>query len=337
MMRYLREVSKDRQVFITTHSTNFLDTTQMKNIYLVSKDATTMAQQLDQREVEERVPTELGIRLSSLFIYDRLVFVESQTDEDIMRAWASTCGVNFDQANVGFIHMFGARNLSYFAAEGTLAFLAKRQVKMWFMIDRDERDEGDIEVIQGRLGRNAEASVLERREIENYLVHPRVLAMQIAKKLVVGGGVGEDQPEAEDLVPLIQESAEKLRNFAIFKRMAKTMLQPLYPRRVEPSSLVEGNGPEQIVGDEINVWESRVSELKDSITEEARRQSQEVAEKWEERKLDIVPGDLLIDMVYRNYGVRFRKDRRDGVELAKMMIKDEIGSELVGLLRRIVT
>ena len=229
-----------------------------------------------------------------------MVFVESQTDEDIIRAWASTCGVNFDQANVGFIHMFGARNFSYFAAEGTLAFLAKRQVKMWFMIDRDERDESDIETIRGRLGNNAEASVLERREIENYLVHPRVLAMQISKKLTLGGRTSEDLPEADDLGPLIQESAEKLRNFAIFKRMAKTMLKPLYPNRIDSSSLVEEKSPEQVVGDEIGIWESRVSELRASITDEAGRQSQEVAEKWEESKLDIVPGDLLIDMVYSN-------------------------------------
>ena len=72
MLRYLREVSRDRQMFVTTHSTNFLDTATMKNIYLVSKSETTTAQLLDQGDVEEQVPIELGIRLSSLFIYDRL-------------------------------------------------------------------------------------------------------------------------------------------------------------------------------------------------------------------------------------------------------------------------
>ena len=84
---------------------------------------------------------------------------------------------------MGFIHLEGARNLSYFAAEATLSFLSKRQVKMWFMIDRDERDEEDIRVIRKRLGNNAVASVLEKREIENYLIHPRVLVEHIATKL----------------------------------------------------------------------------------------------------------------------------------------------------------
>ena len=75
-------------------------------------------------QVEEKIPVELGIRLSSLFIYDRLVFVESQSDEEIIRAWAQTLGANLNQSNVGFIHMDGARNLRYFAAESTLSFLA---------------------------------------------------------------------------------------------------------------------------------------------------------------------------------------------------------------------
>ena len=128
MMRHLREVSQDRQVFITTHSTNFLDRAEMKHIYLVSKRESTSAQLLNQSEVEEQVPSELGLRLSSLFIYDRLVFVESQTDEDIMRAWASILKIDFNQSNVGFIHMGGARSLSSFATSSTLAFLAKRRL-----------------------------------------------------------------------------------------------------------------------------------------------------------------------------------------------------------------
>ena len=47
MMRYLKRISSDLQVFITTHSTNFLDTAEMKNVYLVSKPDSTRVQLLD--------------------------------------------------------------------------------------------------------------------------------------------------------------------------------------------------------------------------------------------------------------------------------------------------
>ena len=335
MMRYLKEVSRDRQVFITTHSTNFLDTTDMKNIYLVSKTDSTFVQLLDQREVEEQVPLELGIRLSSLFIYDRLVFVESQTDEDIVRAWASTIDVNLNQSNVGFIHMGGARNLSYFAASSTLSFLAKRRVKMWFLIDRDEKDEHDITAIRERLGHDAVPLVLNKREIENYLIHPRILADQISLKLTANRSRDRNEPDIEDIRVAIDKSAENLKKMTIFKRVTKRLCRPLYPNRSRVLEDLDGKTVEEKTIEEIEALEAKVDELKSTIADEIERQSQEVETLWNERPQDIVPGDLLIDMVYKNYGVRFHKERGDGVNIARMMTKSEIGPELEELINSI--
>src|SRR5437764_13310640 len=110
MMRYLKHVSASCQVFATTHSTGFLDTSQLTNVYLVSKDGSTHVQLVTREEAETLVPKELGIRLSSLFMFDRLVFVEGQSDEDVIREWASILGVNLSQANVGFLPMHGVHN-----------------------------------------------------------------------------------------------------------------------------------------------------------------------------------------------------------------------------------
>ena len=337
MMRYLKEVSQDRQMFLTTHSTNFLDSSEMKNIYLVSKTESTSAQLLEQGEVEDQIPAELGIRLSSLFIYDRLVFVESQTDEDIVRAWASTYDINLDQANVGFIHMGGSRPLSYFAANSTLSFLSKRQVRMWFMIDRDEKEAEDIRQIRERLGDRAVASVLGKREIENYLIHPRILADQIAFKLRERGIRDGNVPNQEEIGALIERSVEELKNIAIFNRVAKRICRPLYPSQTQQLRDGDSRTTEERVTEQVEAWETDLSELRSAIGEETRRQTEEVERRWKEQKLEIVPGDWLIDMVYRHYEVRFRKERGDGVELAKMMTKDEIGSELEVLIKNIGT
>jgi predicted ATP-dependent endonuclease of OLD family len=78
----------------------------MKNVYLVSKpEGSTEIQLLDMEQAEARLPKELGVRLSSLFMFDRLVFVEGPTDEAILREWANTLNLNLSQANVGFISM----------------------------------------------------------------------------------------------------------------------------------------------------------------------------------------------------------------------------------------
>ena len=336
MMGYLKEVSRKCQVFITTHSTNFLDHAEMKNIYLVSKAESTSVELVGQSEAEEHIPAELGIRPSSLFIHDRLVFVESPTDEEIIREWASKLDVNLNQANVGFVHMGGARNLSYFATSSTLAFLAKRQVTLWFLIDHDEKDEEDIGTIRDKLGSNAVAAVLDKREIENYLVIPKHLATQIVNKASKHGAKVE-LPSYEELDGLIQKSADSLKEAAIFKRVAKILCQPLYPRLIQRSEDIDGRTADERVSEQIGEWEAKVIELKSAIAEETKRQAIEVERDWDRRSLDMVPGDSLIDMVYKHYGVRFHKDRGDGVDLARMMTKDDICQEIAELIQSIGT
>ncbi|MEH1901270.1 MAG: AAA family ATPase [Nostoc sp.] len=45
IMRYLKRIICNCQVFLTTHSTNFLDTGEMKNVYLVFKPNSTQIRQ----------------------------------------------------------------------------------------------------------------------------------------------------------------------------------------------------------------------------------------------------------------------------------------------------
>jgi putative ATP-dependent endonuclease of the OLD family len=50
---------------------------------------------LTMQDVEEQIPKELGIRLSSLFMFDRLIFLEGKSDESILRELAARIRVNF--------------------------------------------------------------------------------------------------------------------------------------------------------------------------------------------------------------------------------------------------
>ena len=62
--------------------------------------------------------------------------------------------------------------------------------------------------------------------------------------------------------------------------------------------------------------------------------SEDVEKQWKSNKLSIVPGDLLIDMVCKEYGVRFKKEK-DGSRLASFMKKDEIDTEIKNIIREI--
>ena len=335
MMRYLKRISSDCQVFIATHSTNFLDTGEMKNIYLVSKPDSTRIQLVDYEDAEAQIPRELGIRLSSLFMFDRIIFVEGPSDETILREWASTLGVNLSQSNVGFIHMRGARNFTHFAAEATISFLTKRQVQMWFIMDRDERDSAEIDRLKEIAGENAVVKVLERREIENYLICHRAIIEFIGLKRGLSGNRSEQGlPTESDVINTIEGCAEKLKQIAIDKRVANILCRPVYPSTERLFESSQETAITDRVADEIRQLIEQLGKAKSKAEDVYKEQYEYVDRVWQSDKLAIVPGDLLLDMMCQEYGVRFKKDR-DGERLAALMNEDEIAMEIGKIIREI--
>lgn len=329
-MRYLKRISGECQVFATTHSTNFLDTGDLRNVYLVSKnDISTQVRLLNVEEAEAQIPRELGIKLSSFFMFDRLVFVEGPSDEDIVREWATTLGVNFSQANVGFVSMGGVRNFTHFAAEKVLSFLTKRQVDVWFLMDRDERNEDEVTKIESQLGDKAKVHFLKRREIENYLLVPRPVVELIALKKQ--SPTFTETTSVSEVRSKIEACADTLKQTAVDKRVAKNACKPVFPSR---DRLVGEEAIEQKVTAELDRMIAYLEEAKCSIPKLMDNEAEAIDRHWPERKLSLVPGDELLDMVFQEYGLRFRKER-DGARLAALMQEDEIEQEIASVIRGI--
>jgi putative ATP-dependent endonuclease of OLD family len=339
MMRFLKRVSANTQVFITTHSTNFLDTSDMENVYLVAKNESTHAQLVGLEEAQARIPQELGIRLSSLFMYDRLVFVEGPSDEAVMREWASTLGANLSQANVGFVAMGGVRNFGYFANEAMMAFFSKRQVRVSFVVDHDEKEEADIARLKQMVGDRASVHVLQKRELENYLLCPRALADFIALKRQMGGNDDSqtaDSPTPEVVAERLSEAAEALRPLAVGKRLVKSILAPLFPVDALPAASQSAPITPDLVQ---SALKSAITSLEARSREIDKKYAQceaVVDSEWETRKLDLIPGDELIDETCQKFGIRFVKER-DAGRLASLFLKDEIGDEISTLIATFAT
>ena len=337
MMRYLKKLSSNHQIFLTTHSTNFLDTAEMKNVYLISKTESTQVQHINLEEAEAQVPKELGLRLSSLFMFDRFVFVEGKSDEGILREWASKIRVNFSQCNVGFVVMEGVQNFAHYAQERTFDILTKRQVKILFLIDRDEREEAEVAKLKSRCGDNAEVVILERREIENYLLCPRAITEFIkAKKERASLKDAEVALTESNVKVVIEECAEQLKQFSIEKRVGKMVCKPFYPSRAR---LFQENAEDSIVkrvSSEITTLIEQLQALKDGAVDMHHAQVEFVNNEWDKNKLSIVPGDMLLDKVCQKYGVRFRKEQ-DGPRLAALMTESEINPEIREIIKKIVT
>ncbi len=173
---YLNEKGQTQQIFIATHSTNFLDVSSRQNVYVASRHGLeTRIEKVASEDDILRIPADIGLRPSTLFMFDRLAFVEGPTDEDMIRAFSKTLGVESALKNVGFVKLGGASNIVYYSIDATLDLLSKRQIPMTFVLDRDERSDAETQKIEKRLGSRASFVVLSRRELENYLLDPEAI------------------------------------------------------------------------------------------------------------------------------------------------------------------
>lgn len=337
MMRYLKEKSGYCQVFVTTHSTNFIDTAEMKNVYLVSKSDSTQVQLLDFEEAETQIPRELGIRFSSLFMFDRLVFVEGPSDVSIIREWASTLKVNLSQVNVGFITLEGARNFSHYAQGKTLSFLTKRRVKIWFLLDRDERQNSEITRLEQTLGEKATVKVLKRREVENYLLSPQAIMefIKLKRELASQANTNNALPLTEaEIRKLLDECAEKLKRSVIDKQVARLTCRSVHPSLEFSFDGTQGTPITQKVIDENQKMIKRLEEAINKVEDVYQEQTKYVNDVWQYSKFDLVPGDHLLDMVCQKYDVRYKKEL-DGSRLASLINENELDREIKEIIQEI--
>jgi energy-coupling factor transporter ATP-binding protein EcfA2 len=332
MMRYLKAIGQDCQIFITTHSTNFLDTAEMRNVYLASRNGSTSVQLINVEEAEQSIPRELGIRLSSLFMFDRLVFIEGPTDEDVIREWASIYKINIAQASVGFVPMGGVRNLAHFTTEATINFLSKRRVTMFFILDRDEREEAEVQRLSAQLGDKAKLIVLKKREIENYLLSPRAIAKFIEWKHQLAGNKEYQIANISEVEQALDKCADALKNVAIERRVAKITCLPIYPNRNDVLNCVSGLPLLDRVRQEFSCQKARLDKLEENLQTILKTQTELVENNWTTKKQDLVPGDLLLDEVCKMFGMRFNKER-DSARLASLMRESEIDFEIRDILR----
>lgn len=125
-----------------------------------------------------------------------------------------------------------------------------------------------------------------------------------------------------------------MKQFAINKRVVKILGKPVYPSTENILKEIQDNSITNKIGEEIEKMIDKLEENKrktESIYEDNVRL---VNNDWSSNKLDIVPGDLLIDRVCKEYGIRFKKER-DGFRLAALMNENEIDNEISEIIHEI--
>jgi hypothetical protein len=258
-------------------------------------------------------------------MFDRLVFVEGPSDEAVIREWAVTIGVNLNQANVGFISIGGVRNFAHYATETIFTFLSKRQVQSWFILDRDERDNSEVEMLKTKLGAKAQVVVLEKREIDNFLLSSPALERFIRLKQKMSGKTPLREPDVQSVEIAMNECADSLMQRTIDKRVTRALCSPV---RAE-IDWTKSPGPPigERVSEVLADMQQQVEATRSQAPSIIEQQTKAVSDVWSERKLDLVQGDILLDLVCQRFGTRYKKSN-DAGRLAALMEKHQIDAQL---------
>jgi hypothetical protein len=217
----------------------------------------------------------------------------------------------------------------------------KAPVPHLFVLDRDERSESEINRLETRLGECIH--FLQRRELENYLLAPPALLQALRQKCE--GDVATldriDATSEQEVMDLIRDTADGLQGRVLLKRI-----------RAELPGLREGLLPREALGELIpyaadgalsqqlaEALHRRASAHLDSVNVETlvQRQREALDHEWadSERRVELAPGEELINAVFHHFGRRYDK-AKDTPRIAQCMQADEVPREIHELLRRIV-
>ena len=233
--------------------------------------------------------------------------------------------------------MGSARNFTHYASKATVDLLAKRKVKISFILDRDEASEEEVRQLVDKLGDVSQTHVLKKREIENYLAVPRALTEFINEKRNLQG-LKPGEVSEELVAKRIATCADELKQLAIQKRVIRSLFAPVYFDRKTIFETPDAEFDERL-SSAIDSQIAALSARKEEIQRLMEQEESHVSEMWDSRRLDIVPGDELARYGLRPAKVskaRFKK-RRDGSRLARLLKVDELSTEIGDLLRSLVS
>lgn len=346
--RFVQEMlaEQDRQVFITTHSSAFVNQPRPPRVYRVALNhgRSEVASADDSASLGSMLG-DIGARNSDVLLSDAVLFVEGPSDRDILLEIALRLNRSLPGHGVTVVPIGGGREpgRQISARSELLEAISKgTPVPHLFVFDRDQRGSAELDLLQRNL--KERAHVLRGREIENYLLHPSgikgalTLRFQTDRdRLERVQNVGDD--EIQDLV---RQATNQLFNDVVMKRIRSEIgglpggflddetLGILIPHASEPNlpSLVV-----EAVDRRVQTYTDRLA-LEELVDRE--RSAIEIAWTNEDERAWLAPGADILTSVFRSFDARYRKTE-DGEYIARTIDIAHVDQELVELIDRAVS
>lgn len=138
VFRFIRSQCTSIQIFLTTHSTVFMDQCNNEEIWQMSEvKGATVSSRIEGVENLREVAFLLGIAPSDVMMANNILFVEGPTDALVIRSWAKLMGIPLDYPRVKIIPLRGAGKGRYHLGVWTEAAVAA-EIPLFVLLDGDK-------------------------------------------------------------------------------------------------------------------------------------------------------------------------------------------------------
>lgn len=197
----LKDVSKRKQIIITTHCSIFIDMVNLNNAWIFRKEnRETKVYRIQHAEDLRAVSYELGIRPSDIFLAENILFVEGPIDKTVYRIWAERLGIDLKSPIIAVIPL-GGKSKGKRHLQAWVEVTKNLPVSISMILDKDAKSEAE-KLIEDKLATRRMISVLNKGAIEDY--YDSSILMIVMKEKY-----GEKFTE-DDLKP---QQSEDLMNF----------------------------------------------------------------------------------------------------------------------------
>ena len=322
LLGHIEEWARTSQFLVTTHSPVFLDQRSDSSRTILVRREKGKSTLLPSLARDTEPLTDLGVRLADVASAERILLVEGPNDAAIVRLWFPTEAASGQVAIIGTGGGDRAWQTDLIAQVVEEADdLARRFL---FVRDRDELTPDDI----AKLERSANIHVLSRREIENYLLDPQALHEVLAE---VADGEVPSTVEIESKLPTI---ADSLRPTVLIKMTAARLAPIRLFEKQEIRNLVESEADLDVLISHVATRVGDPKALKERVRSAWAESEQVLESEWSTRKLELAPGEEILQRLWESAGVQFSK-RGHGQMIASAL--DSVPAEFASVMTRLLS
>lgn len=343
--RYLFEKLYDveRQVFIATHSSTFINLTKPLSLYQVlHRNGRTQINRCDPEELEA-VLEDIDVRNSDVLFSDAVLFVEGPGDRDVLTIFSEKLHMNVAERNINVLPMGGGKHAERGApirSDLLRNISRKATVPHMFLLDRDERSNGEILNLEEQLGE--QLHLFQARELENYLLVPRAILSALKEKH------RDDRNKVEQLEKMHEEQVQKfivnaandLCGTVLIKRIRCEiggLREGLLPKETVPVLSPKASEPElsTLILQEIKArFEGHLATIQLDAIIASEKEALNAAWAILENRMQLAPGEEILTEVFCKLGSKYQKPK-DTTRIAREMYPDEIDDEIKDILKQV--